>query len=176
MPPSSLTGSFRKRWFVKGTVLLIFVKSICKTINLQNVAPEQQLLKMGLSSNSIKNHYLFMILLILNCLLQNFWSSFSVKKKIKAFCAAQTSCFHFSNNSYRNCSVWILFLMCYSYLKLPLHIQVNRPCVRYRTLSLGGNLEHIRTADHECCCTAASLAVSPYTPKREHREVTHVKL
>lgn len=44
----------------------------CKTINLQNVAPEQQLLKMGLSSNLIKNHYLFMILLILNCLLQNF--------------------------------------------------------------------------------------------------------
>lgn len=44
----------------------------CKTINLQNVAPEQQLLKMGLSSNLIKNHYLFMIVLILNCLLQNF--------------------------------------------------------------------------------------------------------
>lgn len=85
----------------------------CKTINLQNVAPEQQLLKMGLSSNLIKNHYLFMILLILNCLLQNFWSSFSVKKKIKAFCAAQTilCCFRFSNNSYRNCSVWIIFLM-----------------------------------------------------------------
>lgn len=84
----------------------------CKTINLQNVAPEQQLLKIGLSSNLIKNHYLFMILLILNCLLQNFWSvfMFSVKKNQSILCCPNQR-FRFSKDFYRNCSVWIIFLM-----------------------------------------------------------------
>lgn len=52
-------------------------------------------------------------------------------------------------------------------------------CVQYKTPPLGGNLAHTRTVDHECCCTAASPAVSPYTPKHKQTQkttVTYVEL